>query len=134
MTDDKPPSRRARFQIHLSTAIVLMFAIGFLMLANTSSRGKYEEEYYYMGYQANIDKYSLTYGWPRIAIYRDGKHFEQHRLPNGKYTPLAFTRDCNEIVSYGAIFLNTFNALSVVFVVWYACEWLIHRRALKKSA
>jgi hypothetical protein len=64
-------------------------------------------------------------GWPLPAI-RWGKQFFK--------TKPAWNRG-NELYDIWLVFgfIDLAVALLILFSVWYACEWLIRRRALKKG-
>src|SRR5258708_4146262 len=105
------PPRRMRIQIHLSTAIVLMFVAGGIIWANitpeevrpgippTDIRG--------------IDAYPFTgYGWPAVA-------WERWRY---------LKDDPNEATYFVRGYYLTFDifvALAILFAVWFVSEHLI---------
>jgi hypothetical protein len=114
--EGKPP-RRARFQVHLSTAIVLMFVSGALMWANTNPRITLR---FYPGMSVCSH---YDYGWPFEAFgidawpqsYTNNNHSNSYFENEGGYVQL---KDISV-------------ALIVLSLVWYACEWLIRRRQFK---
>lgn len=56
------PRRRGRFQVHLSTAILLMFAAGGLVSANMLGMPTYPADH------NPPDRSHLDYGWPWTAF------------------------------------------------------------------
>jgi hypothetical protein len=148
------PPRRKRFQIHLSTAIVLMFVAGGSIWANVHERhmamgsasvpsggghalwveGVSEDEYW------RVSKYLDwwgdrigSYGFPCEAL-RTSTHCEITK-PNDIYV----TGEGNDfrkplcVWNIGTINIDALVALALSFVVWYACEWQIHRRAARQG-
>jgi hypothetical protein len=121
MADDasKPPPRRARFQVHLSTAIVLMFTAGALMWANVTPC------------KVIIWPFLAQYnGWPFTAIG------DTIILPDAKNDSKQFIyiiSGTSQFIIYWRLCLDIAIALLILSSVWYACEWLIRRRALKKG-
>ena len=115
--EPKPP-RRTRFQIHLSTAIVMMFVAG--LLINLNIMGKQSEFMIYANGGNTV--ISHMYGWPFVSHYtiQEGMDYGWNILfwP----APCVFW------------FLNTVVALTILFVIWLLCEWLICRRAAQKNA
>ncbi len=96
------PQRRKRFQIHLSTAVVMMFVAGGILWANLRS--------------APLS----IYGWPFYEVWWDSETIGHRTFPvdNGPY----FTR---------MILSNLAVALGIIFAVWFLCECLIRRSARK---
>ncbi|HLX62997.1 MAG TPA: hypothetical protein VKX17_17130 [Planctomycetota bacterium] len=120
--------RRARFQIHLSTAIVLMFVAGALMWANTRARlaGYWETSWFYNKDQKEHVYKIWVYGFPLAARRELEKDFsgEQHSelLGTGeewRETPIA---------------VDLLVCVVLLFAVWFFCEWLISRPAVRKGA
>ena len=115
------PPRRKRFQIHLSTAIVMMFVAGGLQLLNfVPSHGRLvmyvgDIEGEYTERQARVEN-AVWYGFPFVA-YVAWPNWDI-RCYSGK-TNMA---------------LNLFSAIAILYSVWYACEWRIRRRAARKGA
>jgi hypothetical protein len=112
------PPRRARFQIHLSTAIVLMFVAGGMMWANTTThrtvRGVMP-----IAQDEGVTYHTIfnyNYGWPFVAIvYCDLR---------ASYAELY----------YVAIIANALIAISTLTTTLFVCEWQIRRRAALKGA
>ena len=107
-----PPPRK-RFQIHLSTAIVMMFVAGALMWANVNER-------------ASSDKVCSLYGFPFDANYVLLNEVDE---VDGELVPVFRPY----LVSIPLI-ENGLIALAILFAVWFLCEWLIRRRATRKGA
>jgi hypothetical protein len=104
------PARRRRFQIHLSTAVMLMITAGGLIWGNT--RAEKLPSPSMMG----LPGYSYCgYGWPIPAI-----------VVNETLGSI----DLN----YGIVIaLDTAAALTILFAVWFVCERLIRRREARKA-
>src|SRR6185295_6096720 len=107
-----PPPRK-RYQIHLSTAIVMMFVAGALMWANFA---RFDTHY--------SDPHCKIYGWPCkfMQVYDNGfvliYAFNHSMQPYGM---LWTSTDC--VVWIGSLYLS-----------WFLPEWLIRRRAARKGA
>lgn len=105
----EPPRRR--FQIHLSTAILLSLAAGGLLWANltpqvfTTRRGKF-------GGMEWIDEAHRNYGWPQRA-------FLQMDMPDD-HTTLFEWKDAAFDAGVAAL---------ILFAVWFAGQWWACRRA-----
>lgn len=107
MQIDKP-ARRWRFQIHLSTAIVMMFAAGGIIWANTRDLDDVQS--------GMLDGYGITEqhcGWPFTAIEffqwpRNPSHIEE------RSTEWFFHK-------IQAAF-NAVTTAAILFMVWYVCE------------
>ncbi|HLX61906.1 MAG TPA: hypothetical protein VKX17_11540 [Planctomycetota bacterium] len=140
------PPRRARFQIHLSTAIVLMFVAGGLIWANTN-RGRAENHNY--GHFATVyprgsDEYTTheivvhAYGWPFNALEKfayivdeyDGKPSANPRLvdPNNEKSHLETGETRWNIL---ALIGDISFAIAILATVRFVCEWRIRRSARK---
>jgi hypothetical protein len=106
------PSRKPRFQIHLSTAIALMFTAGALIWANT-------REYMWSG--QNVSYY--CHGWPLPAVIAQWTFIDAWQnsdaVPIFWYVP--------------EIALDLAVALLILSTVYFACEWQIRRRASRKE-
>jgi hypothetical protein len=103
-----------RVQIHLSTAIVMMFVAGGLIWVNT--RITHTEE---------ITAWEAPYG--AVASVRS----------NDQGWPLSFRQPHEGAYSnwfYNSLVIDALVAISVFFAVWLPCEWLIRRRAARKDA
>ena len=150
------PPRRARFQIHLSTAIVLMFVAGGLIWANV--RGRFvpkigaafrygmidkemtESEFIQSKeyeYEEWVGHHTFEHGWPFDAMRSASRVYRTRRGKSvmSAGTPSAWLR--GRIPSTwrtGPIIYNALIALLVLFGVWFVCEWQIRRRAARKGA
>ena len=105
-----PPCRK-RFQFHLSTAIVLIFAAGGLMWANM--RNHFGTEQWVTIGSDGVPR-TITagaWGWPLTVI-------GQRR---GMWATVSF---------FGTAF-NFVFALTVLFYFYHICEWLIRRRTTR---
>jgi len=110
------PPRRGRFQVHLSTAVVMMFVAGVLVWINTMERTHDFGEFPWNWHVSD-------YGWPAPALH--SKHLIREgtsKLISPKYE-----------VIYGLAAVDVFLAAFILFAVWFLCEWLIRRRAARKG-
>ena len=120
------PPRRSRFQIHLSTAIVMMFAAGALIWANVRTEKERYDALSIALFQptSEYNGYEL-YGWPIKAIrYRKGRE---------SVTGFIDERPVAIHTNYSRVLLDTLIALGILFPTWFVCEWLIRRRAAQKE-
>ena len=119
-----PPPRK-RFQIHLSTAIVMMFVAGALIWANVSQRGGRGEVLQVIDQELLVVDYELYYGWPFPMVTSQGSALaslsEMYALPEWKWHAVSLT-------------LNGVLAVAVVVFVAFLCERRIRRRAARKGA
>jgi hypothetical protein len=124
------PRRSKRFQMHLSTAMVLMFTAGGLLWANMNERNGFEveEARFRPLYLVDLDEVSPlelhynVYGWPFTAmrygyIRPDGRSV---KVEGSHYRPV-----------YSKAAIDLAVAMVILFVVWYVSEWWIRRRANK---
>ena len=127
----EPPPRKP-FQIHLSTAIVMMFVAGGLIWANLFNKTRCGPIRLY--YNGGYTDYSSvlpdktwtypTYGFPFGAIVHD-----TYKNPYFKDAPITVLWS---EVNYLNIFLDIGFALLILFTVWFLLEWLICRHAARK--
>jgi len=140
------PPRRARFQIHLSTAIVLMFVAGGLIWANVTGRRvekigsglvKYkgldeemtESEFRISQLDYWVGERVVERGWPFDAMqFRSFGSIDHNG--NMRHSPEVLPGEWRT----GPIIYNALVALAILFAVWFLCEWLICRRAARKGA
>jgi hypothetical protein len=98
---DKP--KRAWFQIHLSTAIVLMFAAAGLLWVNAAPAE---------------DRRNWTttfrYGFPKFFYHRDYDHRGSGDFEGDRFSVPSFV-------------LDVCVMLAILFAVAFLCEWLIRR-------
>lgn len=111
-----PPAlrKRAWFQLHLSTCVVLMLAAGFLVWANVRER-------------FNVDL-NLERGWPLTCHRQIMVHFysgPEENLPDFDKWPF---------VQYlvGPLFMDFGVGITILAAIAAFCEWFIRRR--RKSA
>ena len=100
--------KRRWFQIHLSTAIVMMFVAGTMMWINFRLAGSYVRT------EGNINWLESTSGWP-VAIVRRSDDWHHWRIP----------------VTLENIWAISINALAAALICLAAdriCEWRIRRR------
>jgi|SRR5579862_2296630 len=146
------PPRRARFQIHLSTAIVMMFVAGGLIWANVNGRrvecwgiawtgpasavpidGEGMTDFDFI---AAKHRYAFwagnrlnEHGWPFDSVLSGTSMYidrsgEFLRIPEPVYAVWRTT----------PLIYNALIALAILFAVWFLCEWLIRRRSSRKKA
>jgi len=114
-----PPPPRRRFQIHLSTAIVLMFVAGALMWVNMPRT--YGDVHGFYGKLA---------GWPRdfaMQINFDLPRFDSEyaiffSAPDG----IVEIRCFSLLIDFGL-------GMALLSIIWLSLESLIHRRSSKKG-
>jgi|SRR5579862_60054 len=108
--------RRGRFQIHLSTAVVLMFVAGGIIWANV-----------------RLSIYGI-YGWPWAAIWSDVPIWKRKpAITVATGVPFPSDMTFKNVYDARAISVDVAVALAILFAVWFLCEWLIRRRAARKG-
>lgn len=125
---DSPPRKRAWFQLHLSTCIVLMLAAGALVWANIT----------HVSYE--YDGLSKTHGmrlkgWPLGMLVdqevrftsNDGNRPIDNRVMKPLGPPEAGSLPDGSFLVRPAL-LNLFVAIALLLCAAFACEWLIRRR------
>ena len=118
MTDKK----RRWFQIHLSTAVVLMFVAGGLMWANVAEKIECKTGHSWMPdegitSQMNPIQYDEhKWGWPSIICLRRSGAF------------------VSALRHYGTrpVIIDVLVAFAILAAVAFVCEWLIRRREARK--
>ena len=111
--------RHKRFQIHLSTAIVLMFTAGALMWLNTRPhqwKVVLDNTLYYN------DSFS-TCGWPfssAVTLFQDYR--VMRNAPKAIFS-----------VGFFSLAFDLAVAILILSIVYFACEWLIRRRTISKA-
>jgi hypothetical protein len=124
--------KRRWLQLHLSTAIVLMFVAGGLLGVNLSPR-----RCVYSLPEIGAGAVALTtyYGWPKV-IYVSGLETEESAI-QAYYAALSLKREeeyqlpyvsMDGTVSYTAAIINALFAVGVVVALAVACEWLLRWR------
>jgi hypothetical protein len=121
------PPRHKRFQVHLSTGIVMMFVAGGILWANITPRitrcitvhEKFKNE---------MECLNLSYGWPREV------YFEGDFIISDSDKPFRGALNYIPIQLAKRLSVNVAIALAILFSVWFACEWRIRRRAARKEA
>ena len=115
---DKP--RRAWFQLHLSTAIVMMFVAGGLLWANLIVT-RIEEPGKKDWYRNGPPKYGWLeyYGWPKPAFTR---------FPIWVGSAVWRESGVNETFVWQYAAIDVATAAAVLFATLFACEWLVRRR------
>ena len=131
--DPPKPRRRARFQIHLSTAIVLMFVAGGLIWANINHRKPVAiiSNYDFSGGVSDpIISNQFAIGWPLTFEKSEfsGWYKGNDALRSGVNLPLGGLH-----ISGIPLFADLVVALAILFATWYICEWLIRRRSSRKG-
>ena len=116
---DKP--RRAWFQIHLSTAIVMMFVAGGLMWANFRMRSLRDDSIYLLGGDESDHSRYYVRGWPVVFL-----HTKVPTRSEGMFIGAPKTYDGEWIVD-GLIFDPLF-AVFVTISVGLVSEFFIRRR------
>jgi|SRR5579862_1564436 len=154
------PPRRARFQIHLSTAIVLMFVAGGLIWANVSLW----HEDFVLGFaidanstrpcsfkdflNSNCEKWHGSrirrYGWPwaltsvsgAVFVGRDGKVSDtsENVVEFVGNQSIEYTRGKTRYWDGFGAFDDLLVAFAILFTAWFLCERLVRRRAARKGA
>jgi len=127
-----PAPPRKRFQIHLSTAIVMMFVAGGLNWANCGEWKTYVRDYEVSGDTMephNTVRIRLI-GWP-MQIHR----LRRTAILYGPPTTYLWT-DEPELYynNWKTIPIDAAVALASLFAVWFLCEWRISRRTARKGA
>ncbi|HLX64806.1 MAG TPA: hypothetical protein VKX17_26275 [Planctomycetota bacterium] len=131
-----PPSLpRKRFQVHLSTAIIQMFAAGGLIWANVVPTYTTKDIHFdYLA--ATVKLIQKSYGWPLIAT-------KSFKVDNDVATNVGPARydtftaaahmsvdpdGVSEYTSYYNIALNILIALLLLAITWSLCErWIAYR-------
>lgn len=128
--------RRARLQIHLSTAVLMMFVAGGLIWANVKERSPYEttlvdyfkalfsldeplEMYANPAKSPNPILWDKGHGWPKVAYYRPDKLFAPAWEPDRpqKYEWFAGMA----CVDFGVAWM-------ILVATWFLSEWVIRRK------
>ena len=115
-----PELSRKHFQIHLSTAIVMMFVAGVLIWANVRVRNA--------NWQSQAFRYArveiVVHGWPWDAYIKFVQLKSENRMIHDTYG------DGLNIVN--ALF-NLMVSIAILFMAWFVSESLIRRRAARNA-
>ena len=134
------PRPRKRFQIHLSTAVVMMFVAGVLLWANFTPHtppneplhSNYAEEMDFFRAETNwISDICPRIGWPLI-MRRQFPVYTTRSVENFKLMDPVSRQDPPKWYWQGIV-TNSLIALTILFAVWYLCEWLIRWRVARKD-
>jgi hypothetical protein len=113
----EPPSRNC-FQIHLSTAIVLMFVAGGLMWTNFQNGTVH---FYYGGKEDHVS----YYGWPGAELLASPSGVGDYVTDDGFISETYLIRGC--------IVIDCLVGIMILFTTLIFCEWLIRRRVARKE-
>ena len=138
------PPRRKRFQIHLSTALIMMFGAGGIIWANVVTHRVGD---------ASLGK--VTFNTPAIMTGPDGKDIVNvtaipqtgatnrgwpATLISKKWTVFEIKGGTKEEIAHNqryhaqGIAINLATMLGILIAICLLCEWLIRRRAARKGA
>jgi hypothetical protein len=108
-------SPRRGFQIHLSTAVVLMVAAGGMLSMNLTPRNEKKEGH----------PRSLCYGWPQDACSIPQ---ESYTIPVEPYT----VKPGGKAWTSGGVVIDFGAAAAILIVVALMCEAFVHRHEARK--
>lgn len=124
------PAHRKRFQIHLSTAVVMMFVAGGLLWANLRERhgtvfgGEEAYEFWSIEFDYN------GYGWP-LTVH--GQLTGDAKYPDGSnYIHSPEVDITRKFTSYFNTVLDAIVAIIILGITWFMCEWPIRRNAERR--
>ena len=121
------PPRRSRFQMHLSTAIVLMIVAGGLFWANLREAHRFTLNQSVPGFLFRNEEITWSeYGWPLEAM----SHLNVKDLSG---LPQSMLDDLNR-TDFITLAINFSVAVLILFFVFYVCDRLIRHLAFKKGA
>jgi hypothetical protein len=124
MSDAEKPKKRRFWQLHLSTAVLLMFGAGGFLWLNSFPHRFYP-------WADMPENYFYQYGWPTV-FYTDPEPALVMGIPLGT----ALDRFIREVgqreVSTLHVVVNVLVALPCLASLAFACEWLIRRREGRK--
>ena len=116
------PNKRSWLQIHLSTAIVLMFVAGVLVRANVNGTQFLAGYSHRIGKPEWVSTYQIGkhYGWPLVAVTDEEYKtvFENPHLE--AEVPPDYLVECSRIA------VDALVAMMILLVVWYILERLNH--------
>ena len=114
------PPRRKRFQIHLSTAIVMMFVAGGLIWVNVRARAV---EAWQLNPIDGGEVGDIYFGWPLTGAV---SRWNEYAFPGFQQREMFFP--------YAFCAIDLIVGSFILLAVWFFCEWLIRRRAARKGA
>lgn len=114
---DEAPTKRAWFQLHLSTCVVLMLAAGVLVWANVRQKGTME-------LPGQMTVYRDYRGFP-LSFYKESEIHWRNDSPG--VPPLAPEKHLR--IEYGALGADIAVTLAILALSAIACEYFILRRA-----
>lgn len=120
--------RRRWFQIHLSTAVVLMVAAGLMLLANCRPHefiDKWEES---MTDNPGEGLHYNLYGWPVVGAFHGGL-IPRNAMDIELYGNLVGYWE----IRTGALLINLCVGLSILAAVTVISEFLIRRREIREG-
>lgn len=114
------PKKRAWFQLHLSTCVVLMVVAGVLVWANCIYRDlgifeKYEQA------GKEVESRIMSYGWPFPL---------RQRIEPDPDRMMGFVKETWHV---GSFMMNALVALAILALIAIACECVIRRRARRSE-
>jgi len=132
-----PP--RKRFQVHLSTAIILMFVAGGLIWANVvpATQTVLRSNSYI---RTTMEVVRSEYGWPftgrAVSKMKDLRNEVINPLPKEilveEYYRLLYIGKISGAISYPILSLNLLIALLLLVITWFLCErWIAYRASRK---
>lgn len=102
--------RRKWLQVHLSTAVVLMFAAGGMMWLNVTGHKTLKPDLWLENYFVEI----TDFGFPLVAK----SHYSRPEI--------YFVRE-SDYWNEKEVVIDALFALAILFAVWFICEWWIRR-------
>lgn len=145
-----PPAlrKRARFQLHLSTCVVLMLAAGILLWANVRERVRESGDVEVSFRQSGLEGHKTTAedrGWPATLVTASYERVYECRLkyqpdPRQSVLPIEEIPGTSKFnapsVAWNALYciVDLFCAIGIFASVGFGCEWLLRRRRRKSTA
>jgi len=131
---DIPPMRK-RFQIHLSTAVVLMVVAGLLMWANIKERKPFERGWFetiaFWKDDEPLEMFADPSKSPRPLLWTDGHGWPQvaYYLPDPLYEPWESPRRTlpTHQLNYSAATVDLAFAVFILVCSYFLCEWMVGR-------
>ncbi|HLX60254.1 MAG TPA: hypothetical protein VKX17_03120 [Planctomycetota bacterium] len=126
------PLQRKWLQVHLSTAVVLMFVAGALIWANIGPRPRKSSYTFHFANpyrESELIHVGKVYGWPYDAIYRN--EIDYHKFDvEPELTPANVPYTQTDPPMF---LLDLAIAPVILFATWFACERWIAWRSLRKK-